>query len=190
MKIYSREEAELEKDKIFRDILTGKLFIHPTDTIYGLGCNAMNEKAVQELRNTKRNTNRSFSIMVPSIEWIKNNCVITPEVIQWLEKLPGPYTIILSLKNKNAIARGVNLGSDTIGVRIPDHWFSDMIKEMDTPIITTSANITGSNFMTSVDDLDQMLAMKCAFMIDIGQLKGKPSTIVNLASDVLSIRER
>jgi tRNA threonylcarbamoyl adenosine modification protein (Sua5/YciO/YrdC/YwlC family) len=190
MKIYSREEAELQKDKIFRDILTGKLFIHPTDTIYGLGCNAMNEKAVQELRNTKRNTSRPFSILVPSKEWISENCVITPEAREWLEKLPGSYTLILNLKNKNAIARGVNLGSGTIGVRIPDHWFAGMIKEMDTPIITTSANITGSNFMTSADDLDGMLAMRCAFMIDIGPIKGRPSTIVNLASDVLSIRER
>ena len=190
MKIYSREEARLNTDLIFREIITGKLFIHPTDTIYGIGCNAMNEKAVQNLRDTKRNISMPFSIIAPSQKWIKDNCEITPEAKSWIEKLPGPYTIIFNLKNKDVIARNVNLGSDTIGVRIPDHWFSEIIRNIDTPIITTSANITGQNFMTCIDDLDSMVEMKCSFMVDEGLLKGKPSTIINLASDVLSIKER
>ncbi|MBU0651182.1 Sua5/YciO/YrdC/YwlC family protein, partial [bacterium] len=88
------------------------------------------------------------------------------------------------------VAESVNFGSGTLGVRIPKHWFSDIVSKIDTPVITTSANISGQNFVTCAEDLDPMIVMRCSFMIDEGPIRGKPSTIINLASDVISIRER
>lgn len=190
MEVYSKEEAIQEKETIKKQILDGAVFIHGTDTIYGLGCNATDEEAVKRLRDTKRQSVRPVSIIVPNKEWIRENCEMNPSVESWLEKLPGPYTLILNLKNEDAIAESVNFGNGTIGVRLPDHWFTSILNEMNIPTITTSANITGENFMASREDLDPLVAAKCKFIVDEGVKKGKPSTLVDLTSDEISIQER
>lgn len=190
MEILTASDVKVDADRIVNIILEGKLFIHPTDTIYGIGCNATNEKAVDQLRATKRQNVRPLSIIAPSIEWVRENCLITPKAEEWLQKLPGPYTLIMELKETSNLAFGVNFGNGTIGVRIPDNWFTDIIAKAGVPTITTSANITGENFMTSYDNLDSLVAMNCAFMVDEGIKKGKPSTIVDLTSHEISIKER
>ena len=109
---------------------------------------------------------------------------------EWLEKLPGPYTLILKLKNPEAVEHIVNKGMATIGVRIPDHWTTDIAKELNLPIVTTSANLAGKAFMTSVETLDTNVRNKVAFMINEGEIKGKPSTLVNLTKDEVEVKER
>ncbi len=190
MEVYSPAEARLNMDDIIRKILAGKLFIHPTDTIYGIGCNALDDDAVLNLRNTKRQLTRPFSIMVPDIAWIRKNCMINSVVEDWLEKLPGKYTLILDLRNNAAIAKSVNFGSGSIGVRLPDHWFVEFLKKAGTPIITTSANITGENFMTCREGLEPLIEMHCSFMIDQGPINGTPSTIVDLTAEDVSVTKR
>ena len=78
----------------------------------------------------------------------------------------------------------------TIGVRIPDHWTTDIAKELNLPIVTTSANLAGKAFMTSVETLDTNVRNKVAFMINEGEIKGKPSTLVNLTKDEVEVKER
>ena len=99
---------------------------------------------------------------------------------KWIDKLPGPYTLILHLKNKNAVAENVNNNLPTIGVRIPKHWFTDIVSELNIPIITTSPNITGGNFMTSLDDLDEDIKKNVNYIIYEGEKRGKPSELIDL----------
>ena len=162
---------------MFITVREGCLFIHPTDTIYGIGCDATNFDAVKKVREVKGRSERPFSVIAPSKEWIKENCVVSEK---WLGKLPGPYTLILKLKNKSCIAKNVNMGLKTLGVRLPDHWINMDIKELNVPIVTTSANKTGGNFMTSADDLDDGIKSKTEFMIYEGEKHGRPSKIVDL----------
>ena len=93
-------------------MIKGAVFIHPTDTIYGIGCNAEVSSAVRKVRQLKARATNPFSVIAPSLEWINENCVVTKEADEWLEKLPGPYTLILKLKN-NCVARSVNSGLNT-----------------------------------------------------------------------------
>ncbi|MFW6014289.1 MAG: L-threonylcarbamoyladenylate synthase [Nanoarchaeota archaeon] len=190
MEVYTPSEVKIYLDDLMGKIKGGKLFIHPTDTIYGIGCNAMKEEAVKKLREAKRQMTRPFSVMVPNKSWIFENCIITPEAEEWIEKLPGPYTLILNLKHKNSVAPSVTLGSETIGVRIPNHWFCEVIEKIGQPIITTSANITGENFITRKEELDETIKMKCDFIIDEGVKKGMPSTIIDLSSEDIDIKKR
>ena len=94
-----------------------------------------------------------FSVIAPSKGWIKENCELNGKVEQWIEKLPGPYTLILRLKNKDVIADNVAPGLDTVGIRIPDHWFSEVACMLDMPLVTTSANVVGDEFMTRAEAL-------------------------------------
>jgi len=187
---YSKAEFELRTDAILDRILQGHIFIHPTDTIYGIGCDATNSDAVKRLRDIKDRHERPFSVMVPSKTWIRDNCVVDEDVVKWLTKLPGPYTLVLTLKNKNAIAKEVNMDLGTVGVRMIDHWFQKACEVLGKPIVTTSANVIGNDFMKSMDDLDVSIRGKTDFIVYEGEKQGKPSTIVNLTKKPEDIKER
>ena len=88
--------------------------------------------------------------------------------------------MVLKLKKKNAIAKNVNQGQETIGARIPGHWFSSVVRELGFPIVTTSANRSDRAFMTSLEDLDPKIKEGVEFIIYEGEKKGRPSKIVNL----------
>jgi len=191
MQTLSKEELHLRMDEIFEKIKEGKLFIHPTDTIYGLGCDATNSKAVDRIRQVKkRPKNSAVSVIAPSKEWIIENCHVNNEAEKWLKKLPGPYTLILKLKNKKAVADNVHPGLESVGVRMPDHWIMKFVEGIGVPIVTTSANVSGKSFMTSLEDLDNELSPWIDFTIYEGEKKGKPSTLIDLSKDKIEIKER
>ena len=146
-----KKEFEVNKSTIYKKIKKGSVFIHPTDTIYGIGCDATNPEGVNKLRNIKSRYKRPFLIIAPSKEWVKENCEITGEAEKYMEKWPGPVTLILKLKNRKCVAKETNYGLDTLGIRMIKHWFGDVAKELDVPIITTSANRIGEDFMTSLE---------------------------------------
>ncbi len=180
MRTISKHEFNVYLHDYLLDIEKGALFIYPTDTIYGIGCNAQDKEAVKKLRDVKGRTDTPFSIIPPSKKWILENCFVDDNAREWVEKLPGPYTLVLKLKNKDAIASEVNNGMETIGIRFPDHWFTDIVRKLEKPIITTSANMHGMNFMTNIEDLDSMIKSRVKFIIYEGEKKGSPSKIIRL----------
>ena len=192
MKILTKDEFMHAKYDYAKAIKEGAVFIHPTDTIYGIGCNAMIPESVKRLREIKKQFTKPLSVIVPSRDWIRDNCD-TPnrvEMRRWIKKLPGPYTIILELKNYKSVASETNLGTGTIGIRIPEHWISEMAAKLDIPIVTTSANISGKDYMTNLDDLDRPIAEQVDFVIYEGEKEGHASTIINLAGEEIVVRER
>lgn len=179
MEVLTKTELELKFEEFAKKIEEGATFIHPTDTIYGISCNASDKNAVKKIREIKDRPETPFSVWAPSIKWIKQNCVINKEVEEWLNKLPGPYTLILKLKNKNTVASNVSF-SNSLGIRIPEHWFSKAVEALGFPIITTSVNKAGEQFMTSLDNLDPEMQGKINFIVYEGKKKARPSKIVNL----------
>jgi len=188
MRIYTKAEFEKEKDRLLKEVKEGAVFIYPTDTIYGIGCNAMDEKAVEKVRKAKGNFERPVSVIAPDKDWVLENCELTGLENGWLDKLPGPYTLILN-KKTDCIAGNVT-SNDTLGVRIPDHWCKKIASETGLPIVTTSANLTGDMFMTSIDNLNDKVKKHVDFMIDEGIINGRPSTIVHLYDDEVKVVER
>lgn len=191
MRTYNRDEFNLEKEEIKRSILNGSVFIHPTDTIYGLGCNALDSDAVKRLRKIKKRYERPFSVIAPSKEWIYNvSGCNDKECKEWIEKLPGPYTLIIPLKENDVVAKETNNGLETLGVRIPDHWFSEIATELEIPIVTTSANFIGEEYMTSLEDLNSEIKSKVDFILYEGEKTGRPSKLVFLGKKETEIKER
>jgi len=188
MEILTKEELNLKKKKIFQRIKTGDVFISPTDTIYGLTCNATNENSVAEIRKIKNRPNSPLSIIVPSINWIRENCFVDKKVETWLNKLPGPYTLILKLNNKSSIAKNVAPENDSIGIRFPNHWFTKSLQELNFPLITTSVNKTGEQFMTSLENLDEEIKKRVKFIIYENKKEVSPSKLINVEKE--EIKER
>lgn len=181
MEIIAFEELKARKYELIGKIIRGEMFIYPTDTIYGLGCDATNFAAVYRLRELKKRPIQPLSIIPPSIEWVYENCEINDEIEKELAILPGPYTIILRLKNRLAVASNVSY-MDTIGIRIPDHKIVEFLSEIKRPIISTSVNISNEPFMKDLNDLDDNFKMSVSFIIYEGPLLGKPSKIIDLVS--------
>ncbi|MBI2523011.1 threonylcarbamoyl-AMP synthase [Candidatus Woesearchaeota archaeon] len=180
MRILSKEEFEQEKDIIMTSLKENSpIFIYPTDTIYGIGCNALDKRAVEKIREAKQREKNPFSVIAPSKEWIDENLIVNENAKDWVKRLPGPYTLVLKVKNQ-CVAENVAPGLDTLGVRIPDHWFSNFVAEVNIPIITTSANKAGKDFMTSLDDSDIEIKSKVDFIVYEGGKNGRPSRIIDL----------
>jgi len=183
MRVLNFDEFKIEKETILNQIIDGVIFIHPTDTIYGIGCNATLSKSVKKIRQLKGRATNPFSIIAPSIDWINENCIIKKEAEEWLDKLPGSYTLILTLKN-NCVSKEVNPGLNTLGVRIPNHWIRNLAAEAEVPIVTTSVNRSNEAYMTSLEDLDSSIKKGIEFVLYEGRKEGKPSKIVDLTGDV------
>ncbi len=190
MEILSKEETFLNKIRLHKEIKKGKIILHPTDTIYGLGCSAEIDNAVRKIRTIKNDFERPFSIVAPSKEWIKENCVLHERDEEWLDKLPGPYTLILTLKNKEAVSEEVNMGLSTIGVRIPNHWIAEFVNAIGIPFVSTAATLEGKELLQHPKDSNENYHMHVHYAFDDGYLRGRPSTIVDLVQDKPLVRKR
>ena len=176
MKIYTKEEALQHKDLIAA-IKAGAVFVYPTDTIYGIGCDATNSTAVRRIRTLKQRYDKPFSVIAPSKVWITKNCIVPDSDV--LDKLPGPYTLIVGVKHKEAICAEVNNHMSTLGVRIPAHWIAELVAAVDRPLVTTSVNISEKPYATTLEELKQF---PVDFIIYEGPKTGRPSTIIDCFS--------
>ncbi len=190
MRVYTKEEVEWNGADVLEGVIGGSLFIYPTDTIYGIGCNAMDNKAVARLKHLKQKPRESFlSVVVPSKDWIYENCSVSKEAETWLDRLPGAYTLILPLKNPKAVCKEVSPDGKSLGVRIPNHWIRGFVRELGLPLVTTSANIHGKMAMTSLDSLDPELKKGLHFAVYEGEKNGQPSQVIDLTGkSVVKIR--
>ena len=159
------------------------VFIYPTDTVYGLGCDATNEQAVQRIRAIKQRDAKPFSVIAPSLTWIEEHCVVPDYAGAWLSKLPGAYTLVFALKSsvQRPVAPAVS-STATLGVRIPKHWCASLATTLDTPIIATSANLSGKPPFAALPPVPAQDGFfnQVDFVIDEGVLPGKASTVVLL----------
>ena len=163
----------MKKQEIIDEVLEGKIFVYPTDTIYGIGCNALQKKTVEKIREIKKRDSKPFSVIAPSFEWIIDNLVIDCNLDEYL---PGPYTIILKKKNPDFL-KWVS-DSDALGIRVPKNDFCFEVQKSGVPFITTSVNISGEKPITKISDIPLEIRKNVDFIIDAGELTGKPSTLV------------
>ena len=198
MRVVTKEEFEQEK-RTFLQLMKESVFVYPTDSIYGIGCDATNENLVARIRDLKQSMTQPFSVIVPNKEWVYEHCVVNEHARQWVDQLgslmiidgrPRAVSLILPLKNPRAIAPNVTQGKDTLSVRLPDHWFSDIVKELGVPIITTSANPTGGEFMTALENLHPRIRSGISFCVYEGEKIGSPSTLIHLYGDEIKIHAR
>jgi len=164
---------------LIKNIKEGKLFIYPTDTIYGIGCNATNIASVNKIKTIKsRDKDKPLSIIAPSIKWIKENCIID-KGLDINKYFPGPYTIILKKKNKDFLFWVSS--SDSLGIRIPNSDFTRQIQKSGLPFITTSVNLSGEPFAKSINEIKQEIKNKVDIIIkaqDESKLSGIPSRLI------------
>jgi len=178
--------------KVVNILKQGGVIIYPTDTVYGLGANALDEDAVNRVfKIKKRPFSKPISVLVRNAEMASKIAVIDEKTRKILGKIwPGPVTVILN--KRGDIPRLLTAGSNKIGLRIPDYKFSLVLMTyLDFPITATSANISGkasSGDINQILDQFQPLTYECEdnycpnLVLDAGKLaKCEPSTILDLS---------
>ncbi len=177
-------------DEAARIIKCGGIIIYPTDTIYGIGCDAFNMKAVRNIfRIKERNEHNPMLVLVNNLKVLKELVdEMTPLALTLSERFwPGPLTMIFKA-NKN-IHRLLKSDNGKIGIRIPDNRFClKLIEECRTPIVSTSANISGQNTPNESDTLINIFGDKVDLFIDAGKLPPSLlSTVVDVSGKKLKI---
>ena len=144
----------------------GKTILYPTDTIYGIGCDATNEKAVDKIFGIKnRPKEKSLIILVDSIEMLKQYVDVTNEIQFLISSFELPTTVIYS--NPKKIARNAINNDNTIAIRIVNHPFcQELIHQFGKPIISTSANVSGEKNPVSFEDISDAIKNKVDFIVD------------------------
>lgn len=193
MKILKTNLREVD-DSIIEEAIgimaNGGVVLYPTDTVYGLGANIFNRKAVKKVFELKRrNPAKPISVLVKNPSDIEIIAKVGSYERENIKKyLPGPYTLILN--KKNIISRTVTGGLKQVGIRIPDNEISRNLAKI-FPITTTSANLAGFEVHQSVDDILSQLGDEIDLVIDVGTLKNAhPSTIIDLTTKELIYFER
>jgi len=160
-------------------ISAGGTVAYPTDTLYGIGCDATNKEAVKKLRALKqRDSAKPLSILVPDFASLCSYCNLTQgqeKIVQ--ELLPGPYTFILPLKRRLPVSETLE-----IGIRVPEHAFMRAVsKQLGVPIVTTSANLSGAPDSPELKDVPREILSGCDLAIDGGKCKyAQGSTVIDL----------
>lgn len=171
-------------------IKEGKLVLFPTETVYGIGADGLNAKAVQNIFVAKGRANDNPLILhVSSMEMIER---IAQDISPLERKLikaffPGPLTIIL--KRKDIVPDVVTASLDTVGIRMPENQVArDLISLADTPIAAPSANISGRPSGTNISDIFEELNQKVDYIIDGGETKiGLESTVIRVIDNEINI---
>ena len=153
------------------------VIIYPTDTLYGFGCDAKKESAIQKI-NTIKGRISPMSVLAPNKE-TASSWVDIPEYNKKkvLEKLGGPTTVILPVMD-SIVSNLITGEIQTLGIRIPDHEFCQKLsQEYPNPITTTSVNRTGQEPMTNPEEIISEFGNEFDLFIDDGIIGGSGSTI-------------
>jgi tRNA threonylcarbamoyl adenosine modification protein (Sua5/YciO/YrdC/YwlC family) len=181
--IDARENKALAEKEIIGCVKRGGVFVYPTDTVYGVGCDARDARAVKKIRLIKkRGAAKPFSVIAPSKAWIRENCFLNAEAARALKRLlPGPYTLVLGLKKASCIARATNAGARTLGVRIPKHWIAGVVEKAGVPVVTTSVTESGAPPARTLAEIRNTCENKIDLIVFEGALRNKPSRVIDFS---------
>lgn len=165
----------------------GNAIIYPTDTLYGLGVDALNEKAVERFfALKKRPANKPIPLFVRDIEMARELAFIDKRQERILEKLwPGAFTCVLYKKHK--VSLRLTAQTQKIGLRIPDNEFCRLLLDkFGGPITSSSANISGQDATNNLDDILKQFAqfsLTPDFVVDAGHIGDlNPSTVLDITA--------
>jgi L-threonylcarbamoyladenylate synthase len=180
-----RVDAEKPEINAILDAVTliknGEVIVYPTDTVYGLGADALNPEAVHRVFEIKgRSPGQPLPVAVSGLEMAETLAVIDDKSRRLIEAFwPGALTIILA---KKPIMPSIVVGKGlSVGLRMPNHAVPLMIMQNSgLPLIATSANKHGMPSSVEVGDALRQIGSEVKLALDCGRLGGTPSTVIDL----------
>ncbi len=196
IKIHPEKPSEKAIDQVTDILLKGGVIIYPTDTVYALGCDMYNNKAIEKIAQLKKLDPQKalFTFICTDISEISNYVTPIPNnIFKTIKKLvPGPYTFILNANNN--VPKILKQNRKTIGIRVADNNITrEIIKHLGHPILSSSLIDTSdeiTEYYTDPQEIYHEYKNKVDLIIDGGFGNVIPSTILDCTKeDIEVIRE-
>jgi len=178
------EKLKEEVEKSVALLKQGKILLYPTDTIWGIGCDATNAKAVDKIFKLKnRHEQKSMIVLLDSIEKLgKYVEEVPPIAYDLIKNAASPITIVYS-KAKN-LPKNLVASDGSIAIRIvKGDYCVEVIKKLDRPLVSTSANISGEPAPMTFQQIAEIIKEKVDYVVDIHRSRirsVRPSTVIKL----------
>jgi len=191
IKIYDENPNSKEIDKAVAILRKGGLVIYPTDTVYGLGCDITNTKALEKIARIKsiKLAKANFSFVCNDLshlsDYVKQIDTATYKVLK--RALPGAYTFILP--GNNNLPKAFK-NKKTVGIRVPDNnIIREIVKELGNPIVSTSIRDDDDviEYTTDPELIFEKWQDKVDLVIDGGYGDNNPSTVIDLSQEEIEI---
>lgn len=190
LKIHPQNPEERKILEVVECLKDGGVIIYPTDTVYGIGCDIYNSKAIERICRIKKVKPGALSFICYDLSHISEytSHLNTPVFKVMKKALPGPFTFILQSSTK--VPKILNTNKKAVGIRIPNHNITRLIvKELGNPIITTSIKDEDEIIEYSTDP--ELIHEKFEKLVDIvidGGFGGNvPSTVVDCTNEEFEI---
>jgi L-threonylcarbamoyladenylate synthase len=172
----------------------GGIILYPTDTVWGIGCDATNDNAVKKLYSLKRKeAGTSALILVSDINMLYRYVQTVPEIaVQLVEISDKPLTVVFP--NACGVSPTITASDGSIGIRLVNHEYCNgLIKALRRPLVSTSANVSGMPAPQSFSEISKTVIEGVDYVVDTkyaGKMTGKPSSIIKigLSGEVKIIR--
>lgn len=192
LKIHPENPDQRKIDQVVEVLRNGGIVIYPTDTIYGIGCDIFNQRAVERVCQIKgvKVDKTQLSFICEDIshisEYVRN--ISTPVFKVMKKSLPGPFTFLLHSSSK--VPRIINAKKKTVGIRVPDHNIPHMlVKQLGNPIITTSVHDEDEvlEYTTDPELIYEKYHKLVDIVIDGGYGNNIPSTVIDCTGDMMEV---
>jgi tRNA threonylcarbamoyl adenosine modification protein (Sua5/YciO/YrdC/YwlC family) len=160
----------------------GEVIGYPTDTVYGLGCDLFNKRAIERLYQIKRMSQaQKLSFICPDISNVARYAIVEDATFRVLKRyLPGPYTFILEATRE--VPKTIQTKRKTVGIRIPDHAVTlSLVHAFGRPVISTTAAPHGEDPYIDPHEIDDRFK-GLAMVLDGGVGGSVPTTVIDLTT--------
>lgn len=187
LRIYPKNPEQKKIEHAVKVLKSDGVIVYPTDTVYGLGCDIFNQRALERLKNIKRIKSKSLNLsficydLSHVSEYIRQ--LDTPSFKLMKKALPGPYTFIL--KSSSKVPKLLHIKKKTVGIRIPDNNIPrEIVRLLGNPIFTTSIHDDAiHDHATDPNIIFDTFKNKVNLVIDGGPGNVQPSTIIDCTGD-------
>lgn len=173
--------------KAARIIKEGGIIVYPTDTIYGLGADLYNKKAMEKIHRIKKFSNKPLSFILPDLKDISVYAHVGDEAYKSMRRVtPGPYTFVLNATKK--VPKLLLYNRKTVGIRIPNAPYAlKLVEELGHPLLSTSVPLEKDGYHTDPDEIEKKYGNQIDLILDAGILFNNPSTIVDFTGEEITI---
>ena len=191
IRLYEENPNQRHIQQIVDVLKSGGIIIYPTDTVYGLGCDITNQKAVEKIAQLRgiKLSKADFSFICQDLSHLSAYALpLDNHVFKMLKRnLPGPFTFIL--KANNNVPKLFKNNKRTIGIRVPNNnIIRSIVTELGNPILTTSIYDKDNNeYITDPEIINDVYKDKVDIIIDGGYSGNEASTVVDCSGDEINI---
>lgn len=187
----TKVKSEIEKS--ITHLEQGNVILYPTDTVWGIGCDARNSDAIAKIYGIKgRDSSKPMLCIVSDFEMLKQYVQIPPEIEEYLKKQERPTTVIYPEAKGLPPELIANDGSIAIRV-VKDPFCTPLIKQFGGPIVSTSANISNQPNPSSYEKIEDSILERVDYIVNLQTEKKSqpPSRLIQITEDgsIISLRE-